>query len=156
MRIRSVLKHTAQALVEGSLIALLVVGLMAGSVFAGKPTGGGGTGGGGHTKPGGGGSTGGSISVVLVSDVNHDGAPNYGDVITYDVTKAGVAYPYITTTCVQNGVNVLTAFAGYYPEYMWQGARTFTLSSDVWGPGSATCTAVLSNTTVQLVFNVGA
>jgi hypothetical protein len=47
MRIRSVLKHSAQALAEGSLIALLVVGLMAGSVFAAK----GGNGG----KPGGGG-----------------------------------------------------------------------------------------------------
>jgi hypothetical protein len=49
MRIRSVLKHSAQALAEGSLIALLVVGLMAGSVFAAK----GGNGG----KPGGGGGT---------------------------------------------------------------------------------------------------
>jgi hypothetical protein len=48
MRIRSVLKHSAQAIAEGSLIALLVVGLMAGSVFAAK----GGHGGG---KPGGGG-----------------------------------------------------------------------------------------------------
>ena len=38
MRIKSVLKHSVQALAEGSLIALLVVGLMAGSVFAAKPT----------------------------------------------------------------------------------------------------------------------
>jgi len=44
MRIKSRLKHSVQALAEGSLIALLVVGLMAGSVFAarggGKPDGG--------------------------------------------------------------------------------------------------------------------
>ena len=46
MRIKSVFKHSAQALAEGSLIALLVVGLMAGSVLAGKPEGAGGGGGG--------------------------------------------------------------------------------------------------------------
>ena len=36
MRIKSVLTHTVQAVAEGSLIALLVVGLTAGSVFAAK------------------------------------------------------------------------------------------------------------------------
>lgn len=39
MRIRTFTKHTAQALAEGGLIALLVVGAMAGTAFAGKPTG---------------------------------------------------------------------------------------------------------------------
>ena len=41
MRIRSVLKHSAQALAEGALISILVVGLIAGTAFAarggGKP-----------------------------------------------------------------------------------------------------------------------
>ena len=37
MRIGSVLKHSAQALAEGVLISLLVVGLLAGSAIAGKP-----------------------------------------------------------------------------------------------------------------------
>lgn len=41
MRIRSVLTHAAQALLEGLLIATLVVGLIAGTAFAGKPTRGG-------------------------------------------------------------------------------------------------------------------
>ena len=41
MRIRTISKHTAQALAEGGLIALLVVGAMAGTAFAGKPTAGG-------------------------------------------------------------------------------------------------------------------
>jgi hypothetical protein len=36
MRIRSVLKHSAQALAEGALISILVVGLIAGSAFAGR------------------------------------------------------------------------------------------------------------------------
>jgi hypothetical protein len=37
MRIRSVLKHSGQAVLEGALIATLVVGLMAGTTFAAKP-----------------------------------------------------------------------------------------------------------------------
>ena len=45
MRIRSVLSHSAQAVAEGALISLLVVGLMAGTAFAAKG------GGGGHHKP---------------------------------------------------------------------------------------------------------
>ena len=48
MRIRSVFSHSVQAVVEGALISLLVVGLMAGTAFAAKG------GGGGHGKPGGG------------------------------------------------------------------------------------------------------
>src|SRR5688500_2646841 len=40
MLIRTLTKHTAQALAEGGLIALLVVGAMAGTAFAGKPGGG--------------------------------------------------------------------------------------------------------------------
>ena len=40
MRIRSVLKHSAQALAEGALISILVVGLIAGSAFAGRGGGG--------------------------------------------------------------------------------------------------------------------
>jgi hypothetical protein len=48
MRIRSVLKHSTMAVLEGALVASLVVGLMAGTALAGK----GGGGGGGHGKPG--------------------------------------------------------------------------------------------------------
>ena len=40
MRIRSVLQHTGQVIAEGALISLLVVGLVAGTAFAGRPTGG--------------------------------------------------------------------------------------------------------------------
>src|SRR5258705_12192659 len=37
MRIKSIFTHSAQAIAEGALISLLVVGLMAGTAFAGKP-----------------------------------------------------------------------------------------------------------------------
>jgi hypothetical protein len=36
MRIRSVLSHSAQAVLEGALIAILVVGLVAGTAFAAR------------------------------------------------------------------------------------------------------------------------
>ena len=39
MRIRSVFSHSAQVVAEGALISLLVIGLMAGTAFAGKPGG---------------------------------------------------------------------------------------------------------------------
>ena len=51
MRIRSVLKHSTMAVLEGALIAPLVVGLMAGTALAGKPAA---AAGGGNTTTGGG------------------------------------------------------------------------------------------------------
>ena len=61
MRIRSVLSHSAQAILEGALISVLVVSLMAGTAFAAKPT----AGTGGHSHKGGGGTTG--TATVAVS-----------------------------------------------------------------------------------------
>jgi hypothetical protein len=49
VRIRSVFSHSAQAVIEGALVSLLVVGLMAGTAFAAKPA----AGTGGHTGGGG-------------------------------------------------------------------------------------------------------
>ena len=62
--------HSLMALAEASLIALLVVGLIAGTTFAGK-----------------GGSN--SFTLVMVNDMNGDHAPNYAETITFDLsTKA--------------------------------------------------------------------
>ena len=58
MRIRSVLKHSTMAVLEGALVASLVVGLMAGTALAGKPGGGGG-----HGKPGGSGTSPATVAV---------------------------------------------------------------------------------------------
>ena len=62
MQIGRITKHTVQAIAEGALIATLVVGLMAGTAFAGK----------GGGKQSGGGSTGGGggVSMVLVDAGN--------------------------------------------------------------------------------------
>ncbi len=142
-------KHVAKALLEAGLVTALAFGLIAGSTFAAKGGGASTIGGGRH----GGGSTGGTLSVIMLSDRGTAGL-SWGDYVTYDVSKAGVANPFITTTCVQGGATVLTQFAGYYDTYMWPAAKNITLSSEAWTGGAATCTAVVSNSTVKLVYGV--
>ena len=68
MRIRSVLKHSTMAVLEGALVASLVVGLMAGTALAGK-------GSGGH-KPGGGAGGSGSLALQMITDNDGNGSPN--------------------------------------------------------------------------------
>jgi hypothetical protein len=158
MRIGSVLKHSTQAVLEGALVATLVVGLMAGTALAGKPTGGGSTGGGKH---GGGGS--GSLTVAMVADANHDGLPNWGDAITFNVSTTATTEPHVNVTCSQNRTVVYGASTGYYASYPWPWTQTMTLASQAWTGGAASCTAALSGysgtsvtTLGTLSFQVGA
>src|SRR3954452_23954398 len=53
-------------------------------------------GGGGGGKPSGGSS---SLSVVMVSDANADGLPNYGDTITFSVSTKATSQPYVQLDC---------------------------------------------------------
>jgi hypothetical protein len=76
MRLTSSRSRT-RTLVRATLVATLALGLMASSVFAGKPTGG--SGGGGKGKPGGGGTT--ATAIVTPSPV-----PAYS---TFRVTGCG-------------------------------------------------------------------
>jgi hypothetical protein len=132
MRIKSVLSHSLQAIAEGSLIALLVVGLMAGSVFAGGKGGGGG-------KPGGGGTTGGSLAVVMFADANANGAPNYGDGVTFNVERS-TTQVFVGLRCWQGSNFVFDGYVGYF-EGAWFEDH-FTLTSMYWDPQqSASCTA---------------
>ena len=149
MRIRSVLKHSTMAVLEGALVASLVVGLMAGTALAGKPSGGG-SGGGRHNSP-----SGGTLAVQMVTDADGDGAITAGDTVTYDISRVTSANPYITTTCTQGGTMVLSTWAGYYDGYMWPAARNIKLASDLWTTGAATCTGVLYGTSTKLSFSVG-
>jgi hypothetical protein len=75
MRIRSVLNHSVQAVLEGALIAMLVVALMAGTAVAGR--------GGGGAK-GGGGKPGGTLTAQVV--VSPNPVPAYG---TFTMTGCG-------------------------------------------------------------------
>jgi hypothetical protein len=141
MRIGSVLNHTAQAVAEGALIALLVVGLMAGTTFAAKG------GGGGHGKPGGGTTSGnGAIALApLVTDVNGNGTPNYTDVVTFNISTTATTQPWVNLVCTQNGVIVAQGWDGYFDGSLT--SRNFGLASPAWTGGAADCTAYLTTET---------
>lgn len=148
---KRLISHASKALLEGALIAALVVGVAAGTTFAAK--GGGKGGGGGH---GGGGTTGtSSLAVVMVADPNGNGAPNYGDTITFQVTTTAPS-PYVQLTCSQNGVVVFSASAGFYPDFPWPGAQNMPLESPSWTGGSASCKAVLNSGLATLSFTAAA
>lgn len=133
-RIKAVTSHAFLALLEGALVATLMVGLVAGTAFAAKPSGGGGG------KPGGGGGT---LSLVLVVDVNGNGSPNWGDTVTFDVSTTATTQPHVSLTCSQGGTVVYGAAAGFYDSYPWPYAKIMTLSSAAWTGGAADCTAKL-------------
>jgi len=146
--VKRLFSHASLALIEGALVAALVAALMVGTAFAGK--GGGKAGGGGGHKSGTG-----TLAVVMVSDANGNGAPNYGDTITFKVTST-LTNPYVNLTCTQNGVLVYSASAGFYDSFPWPGSQNMPLSSPSWTGGSAACKAVLTNTSVTLSFTAAA
>jgi hypothetical protein len=132
MRIRSVLTHSVQAVAEGSLIALLVVGLMAGTTLAAKPL-----------AAGGGKTAGGTISgPLMVIDANGNGLPNYMDDITFTVSTTASDLPMVGLRCYQGTSFVLDGYIALY-DASWL-AKYFTLGSSYWAPAlDATCTARL-------------
>src|SRR6476469_4738078 len=99
MRIRSVLKHSTMAVLEGALVASLVVGLMAGTALAGKPGGGGGGGGGGGHH-GGGSTTTTYTGTVSLELLNGATAAVYGGQVTFNVTS-NAPYYFVEAKCSQ-------------------------------------------------------
>ncbi|MBI2777059.1 MAG: hypothetical protein HYX57_07325 [Chloroflexi bacterium] len=132
-KLRAFTSHTALAFAEAGLIALLIVGLVAGTALAAKGGGGGGKGGGG-----------GSLALVMVADANGNGAPNWRDTITFNVSTTATASPFVSVNCYQGSTWVLTASAGFFASYPW--TKNTTLSSSAWTGGSASCTARLYST----------
>ena len=116
--------HTLMALAEASLVALLVVGLIAGTAFAGK-------GGGGKQ------SRGGTMTLVVLDD---DAIANYADSITFQVTTTATDRPFVSVKCYQGSL-VYSASVGYFADYPWR--QSFILSSSYWTGGEATCDARL-------------
>ena len=108
---------------------------MAGTAFAGKP----GATTGGHTKPGGG--SGGSLGLVLLDST--DGFAHYDQRVTFTVSTTATSQPTVKVQCLQGGTSVYRSSAGFYPDYPWPWAQTFTLSSTAWTGGAADCTATL-------------
>ena len=137
MRIRSVFHHTAQALAEGALIALIVVGLVAGSAFAAK-------GGGGGGKPGGsGGTTGGSATLVATPNQLQGG-------VSYTVTGSGYQPNWVVGISVADpgccaAFNIGTDSTGHISFTLTSGA-TGTYSIKAYKYGSSTLLASTSVT----------
>ena len=132
MRIRSVLSHSVQAVAEGSLIALLVVGLMAGSVLGARPTGGGGG------KPGAGSGT----STIALELMNGATEAHYRAQITFRISTTDTVYPYVHLRCSQGTRLVLEGWQGFFPTAL--GNPWFYLGpTPSWSSGAADCTANL-------------
>jgi hypothetical protein len=133
MRIKAGIVHGAQALLEAGLVATLVVGLVAGTALAGKPAG------------GGGGKGGTTVTVAMVADANGNGAPNWGDTVTFRFTTSN-PYPVMSVRCSQNGYVVYGDSHPMYTPNPWNDPGHFVLSSLAWSGGSASCLAELKGT----------
>jgi hypothetical protein len=139
--------HTLMALAEASLIALVVVGLIASTAFAAKGDGG---------KP----TSGGTIELRVLD--GGDSVPNHGETVTFDVSTTATTRPSVALSCYQDGTWVYAGSVGYFPEYPWD--QFFILRNQTWSSGAADCTAKLYYTnsrgrTVTLTtvgFHVGA
>ena len=117
------------------VLALLVVpAALAGK--GGKPGGPGGGGNGGSTPSS-------SFALRMVTDVNGNGSPNWGDTVTFDVSTTATTEPYVDLVCSQNGVVVYGATAGFFASYPWPWTRDMPLGSQMWTGGEAACTATL-------------
>src|ERR1700747_2790562 len=46
-----------------------------------------------------------NLSLVMVTDNNGNGLPNYGDIITFNVQTNATVQPFVGLNCYQNGVN---------------------------------------------------
>jgi hypothetical protein len=123
VRIRRMTKHSFEAIAEASLIAMLVVGLMAGSAFAGKPAAS---------------SRGGSYTAT----VSPDGPYTFGDSV--HITTNAPMYPnntgpWIWLKCYQDGVVVGSWDHAGFPGG-WYCGWAFNLGpTQSWTGGDADC-----------------
>ena len=114
-------------------------------------------------KPPSGGSGSSSITgPVMVTDTNGNGAPNFGDTVTFNVNTTATSQPYVNVLCYQNGVQVMNSWNGFFDQAL-NPTRNFALYSPSWQSGAASCTASVSmytkRGTAQLAsvsFQVGA
>ena len=104
-------------------------------------------GGSGGGKPSGGsGSSSLSLADPLVHDVNGNGLPNHGDVVTFTVSTTATTQPFVNLRCYQNGALVLNTWNGHF-DGAFNYSRNFGLASSAWQGGAADCTAYLDKAT---------
>ena len=94
-------------------------------------------GGGGPGKGGGGSTTGGGTV-----SINEPAPYHFGQTITFTVSAPGVAQPYVSNQCRQNGTVVSSELHGIFDGYIF--GQWFTLGpTGMWTSGAADCTAQL-------------
>ena len=101
----------------------------------------------GKGKPSGGGGSSSISAPVMVTDLNGNGAPNWGDTVSFDVSTTATSQPYVNLVCSGNGVGY-NSWKGVFPGSLdtnWN----FVLSSGGWTSGAANCTATLGMYTKQ-------
>jgi hypothetical protein len=121
--------------IVAALMAITIVPAMAAK---------GGGGGKGHGGSGGGSTAGGGGTInlaPLVKDVNGDGLPNWGDVVTFNISTTATDQPWVYLKCVKGTDMVAQGWAGYFDGSL--SGRDFGLYSPAWTSGSADCTAYL-------------
>lgn len=123
-------KQTPAGVVLAGVVLVLSLALVP-AAFAGKSGGG---------KPGGGGGSS-SLSLVLSTDLNSNGVPNWDDTITYNVSTTATSGPQVSTQCYQNGAVVLQGNAAFYDGNPFAYMDWLQLTSDAWTGGAADCTA---------------
>jgi hypothetical protein len=153
MKESPIMKKPAAVLAVLSL-AVLALALVPAVGLAAK----GGNGGGGHGggKPTGGGSTGSasiSLAYPLVYDANGNGAPNWRDTVSFNVSTTATTEPYVDLQCFQNGVLVAEGWRGYFDGSL--DTRNFGLYGGQWTGGAADCTAYVDMSTSRGMQQLG-
>lgn len=84
-----------------------------------------------------------SLTLAMVTDINSDGVPNYGDAVTFDFSTTATAYPWVTLNCYQDGGQVYHLSLAMF---LSPNGGTFPLGpTPNWQSGGADCTATLEN-----------
>ncbi len=81
----------------------------------------------------------------MVTDLNGNGTPNWGDFVTFNISTTATTQPWVNLVCTQNGVIVAQGWNGYFDGSIT--SRNFGLYSSAWTSGSADCTAYLTTPT---------
>ena len=76
-----------------------------------------------------------TFALAMVDDANGNGAPDFGDTITFNVSTTATTDPLVSVACYQNG-NIVFAAA-------WPSTPNINLASGAWQGGAADCTATL-------------
>ena len=85
----------------------------------------------------------GSSTVTAVPLNTADGLAHYGGQVTFKISTTVTTKPFVKLDCYQNGAYVYWSSAGFFPDYPWQWAQNFTLTSSYWTSGAADCIATL-------------